>query len=336
MLAFIVNRLGLLIPTFLGVTLIAFALIHLIPGDPIELMVGERGIDPQRHAQLMAEMGLDKPLWQQYLIYISNVFQGDLGRSLVTREPVLEEFFTLFPATLELSVAAILFAVIVGLPVGILAAVKRGSLFDHTIMGISLTGYSMPIFWWGLLLILVFSVNLGWTPVSGRISVLYWVEPVTGFMLIDTLLANDTEAFVSALQHLILPAIVLGTIPLAVIARMTRSSMMEVIREDYIRVARSKGLSPFRIIAIHALRNALIPVVTVIGLQVGVLLAGAILTETIFSWPGIGKWLIDSIQRRDYPAVQGGILLVASIVMIVNLIVDLLYGLINPRIRHAR
>jgi dipeptide transport system permease protein len=336
MLAFIVNRLGLLIPTFLGVTLIAFALIHLIPGDPIELMVGERGIDPQRHAQLMAEMGLDKPLWQQYLIYISNVFQGDLGRSLVTREPVLEEFFTLFPATLELSVAAILFAVIVGLPVGILAAVKRGSLFDHTIMGISLTGYSMPIFWWGLLLILVFSVNLGWTPVSGRISVLYWVEPVTGFMLIDTLLANDTEAFVSALQHLILPAIVLGTIPLAVIARMTRSSMMEVIREDYIRVARSKGLSPFRIIAIHALRNALIPVVTVIGLQVGVLLAGAILTETIFSWPGIGKWLIDSIQRRDYPAVQGGILLVASIVIIVNLIVDLLYGLINPRIRHAR
>ncbi len=336
MLAFIVNRVGLLVPTFLGVTLIAFALIHLIPGDPIELMVGERGIDPQRHAQLMAEMGLDKPLWQQYLIYISNVFQGDLGRSLVTREPVLEEFFTLFPATLELSVAAILFAVIVGLPVGILAAVKRGSLFDHTVMGISLTGYSMPIFWWGLLLILVFSVNLGWTPVSGRISVLYWVEPVTGFMLIDTLLANDTEAFVSALQHLILPAIVLGTIPLAVIARMTRSSMMEVIREDYIRVARSKGLSPFRIIAIHALRNALIPVVTVIGLQVGVLLAGAILTETIFSWPGIGKWLIDSIQRRDYPAVQGGILLVASIVMIVNLIVDLLYGLINPRIRHAR
>jgi dipeptide transport system permease protein len=336
MFALIVNRLGLLIPTFLGVTLIAFALIHLIPGDPIELMVGERGIDPQRHAQLMADMGLDKPLWQQYLVYIFNVFQGDLGSSLVTREPVLEEFFTLFPATLELSVAAMLFAVIIGLPAGILAAVKRGSVFDHTVMGISLTGYSMPIFWWGLLLILVFSVNLGWTPVSGRISMLYWVEPVTGFMLIDTLLADDTEAFVSALQHLILPAIVLGTIPLAVIARMTRSAMMEVIREDYIRVARSKGLSPLRIIAIHALRNALIPVVTVIGLQVGVLLAGAILTETIFSWPGIGKWLIDSIQRRDYPSVQGGILLVASIVMVVNLIVDLLYGLINPRIRHAR
>ena len=336
MIAFLFNRLGLLIPTFFGVTLIAFALIHLIPGDPIELMVGERGIDPARHARLMAEMGLDKPLWEQYLTYILNLFQGDLGHSLVTREPVLREFFTLFPATVELSLCAILFAVLVGLPVGILAAVKRGSVFDHTVMGISLTGYSMPIFWWALLLILLFSVNLGWTPVSGRISVMFWVEPVTGFLLIDTLLAGDTDAFWSAVQHLILPAVALGTIPLAVIARMTRSSMMEVIREDYIRVARAKGLSPFRIIAVHALRNALIPVVTVIGLQVGVLLAGAILTETIFAWPGVGKWLVDSIQRRDYPSVQGGILLIATIVMLVNLIVDVLYGLINPRIRYVR
>jgi dipeptide transport system permease protein len=336
MIAFLFNRLGLLIPTFFGVTLIAFALIHLIPGDPIELMVGERGIDPARHARLMAEMGLDKPLWEQYLSYILNLFQGDLGNSLVTREPVLSEFLTLFPATVELSLCAILFAVLVGLPVGILAAVKRGSVFDHTVMGISLTGYSMPIFWWALLLILLFSVNLGWTPVSGRISVMFWVEPVTGFLLIDTLLAGDTDAFWSALQHLILPAVALGTIPLAVIARMTRSSMMEVIREDYIRVARAKGLSPFRIIAVHALRNALIPVVTVIGLQVGVLLAGAILTETIFAWPGVGKWLVDSIQRRDYPSVQGGILLIATIVMLVNLIVDVLYGLINPRIRYVR
>jgi dipeptide transport system permease protein len=335
MIGFILKRLGLLLPTFFGVTLIAFALIHLIPGDPIELLVGERGIDPARHAELMAAMGLDKPLWQQYLVYIGNLLQGDLGNSLSSREPVIQEFFSRFPATIELSVCAMAFAVIIGLPVGILAAVKRGSVFDHTVMGISLTGYSMPIFWWGLLLILLFSVHLGWTPVSGRISVMFWVEPVTGFMLIDTLLADDVDAFWSALQHLILPAVVLGTIPLAVVARMTRSSMMEVIREDYIRVARAKGLSPFRIIAIHALRNALIPVVTVIGLQVGVLLAGAILTETIFAWPGVGKWLIDSIQRRDYPSVQGGILLVASIVMLVNLIVDLLYGLINPRIRHA-
>jgi dipeptide transport system permease protein len=200
----------------------------------------------------------------------------------------------------------------------------------------ALTGYSMPIFWWGLLLIMLFSVTLGWTPVSGRISVLYYVEPVTGFMLIDTLLSDEPEAFWSALHHLVLPAIVLGTIPLAVIARMTRSSMLEVLGEDYVRTARAKGLNPTRVVLIHALRNALIPVITVIGLQVGLLLAGAILTETIFAWPGIGKWLIESIGRRDYPSVQGGILLVSCVVIAVNLIVDLLYGIINPRIRHAR
>lgn len=336
MIGFILKRVGLLIPTFLGITLIAFALIHLIPGDPVELLAGERGIDPARHAELMAQYGFDKPLWQQYFLYLYDVLQGDLGESFKTREPVLGEFLTLFPATIELALAAMLFAVVIGLPVGILAAVRRGSVFDHTVMAVSLTGYSMPIFWWALLLILLFSVSLGWTPVSGRISVLYWVEPVTGFMLIDTLLAQDYAAFRSALQHLILPAVALGTIPLAVIARMTRSAMMEVIREDYIRVARAKGLSPFRVIIVHALRNALIPVVTVIGLQVSVLLAGAILTETIFAWPGVGKWLIDAIHRRDYPAVQGGILLIAGVVMVVNLIVDLLYGLINPRIRHTR
>lgn len=336
MLSFVLRRVGLLVPTFIGVTLIAFALIHLIPGDPIELLAGERGIDPARHAQLMREMGFDQPLWQQYLNYIGAALQGDLGRSIKTREPVLTEFFTLFPATIELSLCAMLFAVVIGLPVGILAAIRRGSVFDHTVMGVSLAGYSMPIFWWALLLILVFSVNLGWTPVSGRIAVAYFVEPVTGFMLIDTLLAGDTEAFGSALHHLVLPSIVLGTIPLAVVARMTRSSMMEVIREDYIRVARAKGLSQTRVILVHALRNALIPVVTVIGLQIGTLLAGAILTETIFAWPGVGKWLVDSISRRDYPAVQGGILLVAAVVMLVNLLVDMLYGLINPRIRHAR
>lgn len=336
MLSFVLRRVGLLVPTFIGVTLIAFALIHLIPGDPIELLAGERGIDPARHAQLMREMGFDQPLWQQYLNYIGAALQGDLGRSIKTREPVLTEFFTLFPATIELSLCAMLFAVVIGLPVGILAAIRRGSVFDHTVMGVSLAGYSMPIFWWALLLILVFSVNLGWTPVSGRIAVAYFVEPVTGFMLIDTLLAGDTEAFGSALHHLVLPSIVLGTIPLAVVARMTRSSMMEVIREDYIRVARAKGLSQARVILVHALRNALIPVVTVIGLQIGTLLAGAILTETIFAWPGVGKWLVDSINRRDYPAVQGGILLVAAVVMLVNLLVDMLYGLINPRIRHAR
>ncbi len=336
MLRFFLTKVGLIVPTFIGVTLLAFALIRLVPGDPVELLAGERGIDPERHAAMRAELGLDKPLLVQYGIYISNVLQGDLGRSIVTKEPVLNEFLTLFPATIELSVCAIIIAMLVGLPVGILAAVRRGSIFDYASMGVSLTGYSMPIFWWALLLILTFSVNLGWTPVSGRVSALYWFDTVTGFMLIDSFLSGEEGAFGSAVRHLILPSIALGTIPMAVIARMTRSSMLEVMHEDYIRTARAKGLPRFRIIVLHALRNALIPVITVIGLAVGVLFAGAILTETIFAWPGVGKWLVESVRRRDYPVLQGGVLLVASVVMLVNLTVDLLYGLINPRIRHAR
>jgi len=333
MLRFLLTRVSLIIPTFIGVTLLSFSLIRLVPGDPIELLAGERGIDPVRHAALRAQLGLDKPLLEQYWIYIQNVLQGDLGTSIVTKSSVVGEFFTLFPATIELSMFAIFLALIIGLPIGIMAAVKRGSLFDNTTMGLSLVGYSMPIFWWALLLILFFSVFLGWTPVSGRISVFFYVEPVTGFLLIDSLLSDEAGAFKSALSHLILPAIALGTIPLAVIARMTRSSMLEVLGEDYVRTARAKGLTPWRVIIVHALRNALIPVVTVIGLQVGVLFAGAILTETIFAWPGVGKWLIESVQRRDYPVLQGGVLLIASVVMIINLLVDLLYGFINPRIR---
>jgi dipeptide transport system permease protein len=336
MLRFVIARLAILIPTFLGVTIVAFALIRLIPGDPIQVFAGERGIDPERHARLMAEYGLDRPLWQQYLAYLGGVLQGDLGQSIVTKRPVLNEFMALFPATVELSVCALLLAVLIGLPAGVVAGVRRGSLFDHGLMGISLTGFSMPIFWWGLLLIILFSGILQWTPVSGRISLLYFFPPVTGFMLIDSLLADQEGAFRSAASHLVLPAIVLGTVPLAIIARQTRSAMLEVLGEDYVRTARAKGLPPSRVIGLHALRNALIPVVTVIGLQVGLLFSGAILTETIFSWPGIGKWLVDSIYRRDYPSVQGGIVLIASVVMLVNLVVDLLYGLINPRIRHAR
>ena len=336
MFRFVLTRAGLVIPTFIGVTLLTFALIRLAPGDPVLLLAGERGIDAVRYARLRAELGLDQPLLVQYAYYMAGVLKGDLGKSIITREPVLQEFLTLFPATIELSMMAMTFAVLIGLPAGITAAVRRGSVFDHTVMGASLTGYSMPIFWWGLLLILLFSVTLGWTPVSGRIAVIHFVEPVTGFILLDSWIAGDRAAFVSALRHLMLPAVVLGTIPLAVIARMTRSSMLEVLNEDYIRTARAKGLSPVLVIGIHALRNALIPVITVIGLQVGVLLTGAILTETIFSWPGVGKWLIESIRRRDYPVLQGGVLLVATVVMAVNLTVDLLYGLINPRIRHGR
>jgi len=336
MLRFTLRRVALVIPTFLGITVLAFFLIRLVPGDPIESMAGERGISAARHEQLRKDYGYDRPLIVQYGIYVGRVLQGDLGKSFVTSAPVIDEFATLFPATVELAVSAMLFAILLGIPAGILASVKRNTVLDHGVMGVSLVGYSMPIFWWGLLLIILFSVQLGLTPVSGRIEVQYFVEPVTGFLLIDTLLSDDKGAFASALAHLILPTIVLGTVPLAVIARMTRSAMLEVLGEDYIRTARAKGLPASRVIGLHALRNALIPIVTVIGLQVGVLFTGAILTETIFSWPGVGKWLIDSIARRDYPVLQGGLLLIGVIVMAVNLLVDLTYGVINPRVRATR
>jgi dipeptide transport system permease protein len=335
MLRFLLSRVSLVIPTFLGMTLLAFFLIRIVPGDPIETMAGERGIDATRHAALLKEYGLDRPVLVQYGIYIGRVLHGDLGKSMITQEPVMREFATLFPATIELAACAIVFALVIGIPAGMVAAVRRNSVFDHGVMGVSLTGYSMPIFWWGLLLILLFSVQLGWTPVSGRIAVRYDIEPVTGFLMIDALLAGDTAAFKSAVSHLILPMIVLGTNPLAIIARMTRSAMLEVLGEDYIRTARAKGLSNLRVIALHAFRNALIPVITVIGLQVGVLFTGAILTETIFSWPGVGKWLIEAINRRDYPVLQGGLLMLGVMVMMVNLLVDVTYGIINPRIRRS-
>lgn len=342
MLAFLLKRLLLVIPTFLGITLLAFSLIHLIPGDPVQVMAGERRLDPEFHAQVLHQLGLDRPLHEQYFSYLWKALHLDLGESFVTHEAVWSEFTKLFPATLELSLCALLFASVVGLLAGVLAAIKRGSVLDHGVMGLSLTGFSMPIFWWGLLLIMFFSVAMRdlapalALPVSGRMALEYDITPRTGLMLVDAWLSGEEGAFRSAVSHLVLPAIVLGTIPLAVIARMTRSAMLEVLREDYVRTARAKGLSPVRVVFVHALRNALVPVVTVIGLQVGTLLAGAVLTETIFSWPGVGKWLIDAISRRDYPVVQGGILITATLVILVNLVVDLLYGLVNPRIRHAK
>ncbi|HGJ5863658.1 MAG TPA: dipeptide ABC transporter permease DppB [Arsenophonus nasoniae] len=336
---FIFRRLGIVIPTFIGITILTFAFIHMIPGDPVTIMAGERGLSPERHAQMISQLGLDQPLWQQYFNYIYDVLRGDLGVSLKSRLPVWQEFWPRFMATLELGICAMIFAIVVGIPIGVLAAVKRGSVFDHTAIGVSLTGYSMPIFWWGIMLIMLVSVHWDLTPVSGRVSDSVFLDdsyPLTGFMLIDTLLWGEAGDFIDALAHLILPAIVLGTIPLAVIVRMTRSSMLEVLGEDYIRTARAKGLSRGRVILIHALRNALLPVVTVIGLQVGTLLAGAILTETIFSWPGLGRWLIEGLQRRDYPVVQGGVLLIVSLIILVNLLIDLLYGIVDPRIRHKK
>lgn len=336
MIKFILRRLLLTIPTFIALMFVTFLAIRLVPGDPVEVRTGERGISAERLAYFRHELGLDQPVWKQFVDYVWQLLHGDFGTSLSTSEKILTEFFTLFPATLELALAGMLFSIIIGIPAGVFAAVKRGSWFDHTLMGAAVTGFSMPIFWWGLLLIMLVSEGWGLTPVSGRIDMIkFYFEPVTGFMLIDSLLSDQKGAFLSALHHLVLPMIVLGTYPLAVIARMTRSSMLEVLSEDYVRTARAKGLSEFRVISLHALRNALIPVVTVVGLQVGGLLAGAVLTETIFSWPGVGKWLIESIARRDYPALQGGILLISSLVIIVNVLVDVLYGAINPRIRHA-
>lgn len=333
MFSHLLKKLLGLIPTVVGITLVAFFLIRLVPGDPIEVMMGERRLDPAVHAEMMQRMGLDQPLLVQYGNYVGNLMRGDLGLSLITRESVAKEFVSLFPATMELALAALILALVVGMPLGIIAGLKRGSLIDQGMMGVATVGYSMPVFWWGLILIMFFSVQLGITPVSGRIAIEYDILPRTGFMLIDTVLSGEAGAFRSALMHLILPTIVLGTIPMAVIARMTRSSMLEVLREDYVRTARAKGLSPIRVVLVHALRNALIPIITVIGLQTGSLLAGAVLTETIFSWPGIGKWLIDAIARRDYPVVQTGILVSASVFIVVNLVVDMLYSVVNPRVR---
>ena len=317
MLRFFLNKIALIVPTLIGITICAFGFVRLLPGDPILALAGEHGVTPERYQQLKIQFGFDRPIWEQYLKYIGDILHGDFGTSIETHRPVIQEFLTLFPATVELSLCAIIFAIVLGIPAGIFAATRRGTVIDQGLMGTALIGYSMPIFWWGLLLIILFSGYLHWTPISGRIDVRYFIRPTTGLLLIDSLLSGQKGAFQSVVSHLILPTIVLGTIPLAVIARQTRSAMLEVMGEDYVRTARAKGLKARR----------------VIGLQVGVLLAGAILTETIFAWPGIGKWLVDAIFKRDYVVVQSSLLLVALVVMGVNLIVDLLYAVINPRIR---
>jgi dipeptide transport system permease protein len=338
MLKFIAKRLLDLIPTLLGVSLLSFFIIRLIPGDPVLLLLGERGADPAVYAEMRKSMGLDLPIIEQYWNYLKGALQGDLGNSIVSKRTVVSEFWDRFPATFELGLVALIFAVTCGIPLGIVASLKRNSFFDYFLMGGSLAGYSMPIFWWGLVLILIFSVQMGLTPVAGRMSVMYDVDTVTGFMLIDCLMPEVIEdegfaPFFSALSHLILPAIAMGTIPLANIARMTRSSMLEVLGEDYIRTAKAKGLSVGRIVAIHALRNALIPIVTIVGLMFGSIITGAILTETIFSWPGIGKWIVASVNARDYPVIQGGVLFIATMVILINMFVDLIYAFINPKMR---
>lgn len=342
MIRFALRRLVSVVPTVLGITLLAFALARLLPGDPVEVMLGERIADRQTYEQQLARLGLDQPLPLQYLHYLGRLVQGDLGLSMVNRQPVIDEFLKLFPATIELAVCALAVSVIGGIVLGTIAAVRRGSWIDQGLMGLSIAGHSMPIYWWGLLVIMVFSVWMRDAfpalalPVSGRLDIAFDVPPVTGFMLIDTLLSDQPGAFRSALRHLVLPSLVLGTYALAMVARMTRSSLLETLGQDFVRAARARALPAWRVVGLHAMRSALIPVVTVIGLQVGGLLGGAVLTETIFSWPGVGRWLVDAIYRRDYTALQGGLLLIALVVIAVNLLVDLLYGAIDPRIRHPR
>lgn len=332
MLSYIIKRLLWAIPTLLGVSILVFSMVHLAPGDPALVMLGEHASKESVEA-LREQMGLNKPLLDQYIMFVSNAVQGDFGISMTSGEPVIDEFMERFPATVELALVAMFFAVIAGLFAGIISAVKRYSIFDYTAMGTALAGVSMPVFWLGLMLIYFFSVELGWLPVSGRLGYEFDIDEVTGLFLIDAILMDDYEAFWDALKHLILPAIALGTIPMAIIARMTRASMIEVLKEEYIRTAKAKGCSKTQVIMIHALKNALLPVLTVIGLMIGTLFAGAILTETTFSWPGIGKWLVNAVYQRDFPIIQSTTLIIASMFVIVNLVVDVLYAVVNPKIR---
>lgn len=329
---FLIRRLLESIPVIFGVSVLVFLLVHFIPGDPATALLGERATD-ENVAAIRERLGLNKPLPEQYLIWVGNMLQGDLGDTVRGNIPVEREIAARFPATMELSMVALFLATILGVPIGVFSAVKRNSWFDTTSMFGALFGVSIPIFVLGLLLIFFVGVELRWLPFVGRLDPTIPVERITGLYLIDAPLRGNWTAFVDALEHLILPAITLMTIPLAVIARITRSAMLEVLNQDYIRTARAKGLRERTVIQMHALRNALLPVVTIIGLQLGTLLSGAVLTETIFSWPGIGKWLFDSIVARDYPIVQAVTLLIAMIYVFVNLGVDILYTVFDPRVR---
>lgn len=332
MLAYIIRRIFIMIPTLLGMSVIVFFMLHLTPGDPAELLMGERASE-EALQDIREHLGLNKPVYVQYGIFLKQLLQGDLGETIWTRQKVWIEVKQRFPATIELSVVALFISCVLGMLLGIISATKQYSIFDYLSMLGALIGVSMPIFWLGLVFMLIFSLNLGWLPMSGRLSIGIDLETITNFYVLDAILTGNWEAFRDALWHIIMPAFTLSTIPTAIIARMTRSSMLEVLRQDYIKTAKAKGLSQFKVVFKHALRNALIPVVTTIGLQFGVLLCGAILTETIFAWPGVGKWIYDAVMQRDYMVIRGGTLFLASIFIVINLCVDVLYAVINPRIK---
>lgn len=333
MLRYIARRLLDLLPVILGITLLVFLFLQLIPGNPAIVLLGSRAT-PEQVEQLQTQLGLNQPLPLQYLSFLSKLIRFDLGRSIITGIPITQEIATRWPATFELSVAAMIVAMLFGIPAGILAAVKKNGWVDNLTMSASLLGVSMPVYWLGLLLIYLFAVDLRWLPPSGRIGITTTLQPLTGFYVLDSILQLNLGALSDALAHLILPALTVGTIPLAIIARITRSAMLEVLSQDYIRTARAKGVLERWVVMKHALKNALLPVVTIIGLQFGTLLGGAILTETIFSWPGIGSWIYEGILARDYPVVQGGVVFVAIVFVLINLLVDISYALLDPRIQY--
>ena len=332
-LMFIIKRLIMLIPILFGVSLITFSLIHIIPGDPAEIMAGEHATQAEVEV-LREKLGLNDPLYIQYGRYLNNLLHLDLGYSLFKHKPVIEEILERFMATLELTTLAILFAFTVGVVTGVISATRRNSAFDHTARIWAIFGISTPIFWLGVMLQLTFSLYLGWFPFSARIGTYTELNQITGLFLLDSLITGNIPAFIDVLKHLILPVITLGMVQTTLISRITRSSMLEVLGQDYIRTARSKGLTERIVVYKHALKNALIPVVTVGGLNYAKLLGGAILTETVYSWPGLGQYLWFSLTYRDFPAVQGCVLAYAIIFVVINLIIDILYLYIDPRIKY--
>ena len=334
MLRFIVRRLLGVIPVLFGLSIILFAFVHLLPGDPATAILGQHAT-PERVAAMREYLGLDDPLWQQYLNYLANVLRGDLGSSIINNQPVLREFLTRFPATIELTIAAMIFAAGIGIPLGRYAARNAQGWSDGAVTIVSLLGISIPVFVLGLTLQYVFAVELDLLPASGRVDPRAGLEIRSNFVLIDSLLMGRPDLFMDGLSHLILPAIALGSIPLAIITRITRASVLDVTNEDYVRTARAKGLGERRINSRHVMRNAWLPVVTVLGLQVGGLLAGAVITETVFGWGGVGRYVVDGIFNRDYFVIQNTILIFAIIFLVVNLLVDILYAVLNPRIRYA-
>lgn len=333
MLRYIIKRLAMLIPVLLGMVLIVFSLIHFIPGNPAQVMLGQQA-SKEAIAALTKELGLERPLPIQFFEYVKGLLTGDLGNSFRTQNPITEEIWPYLAATMELAFFAMMIAIFIGVNAGIISAWFQHSWFDYVAMLIALIGVSMPIFWLGLMEQYVFSIQLDLLPTTGRDNIRDPVAAITHLYLIDTLIQGRFDQFSEVFQHLVLPGFALATIPMAIIARMTRSSMLEVMRSDYIRTARAKGMSMFWVVYKHSLKNAFIPVLTIIGLQTGLLLGGAILTETIFGWPGIGNYIYNAIDYRDYPVVQSGILVVATIFVFINLIVDLLYAAIDPRIKY--